>query len=133
LGFKSLAVELHKHKTIIIEGYQGVFYENIRKNLEPYFQEEGIKTNWINVSNTLKTEDEINKLIAPFLGGDDPIFGTRTTLELADFFQHPSVGYPILSEILPNINSEPTICKCSFAMPFTKFSTTKSSCSTKSD
>jgi mannose-6-phosphate isomerase class I len=87
LGFESLAAELQKHKTVIIDGYQGVFFENVRKNLEVYFQKSGIKTNWIDVSKTLKPEAEIDKLIAPFLGGDDPIFGTRTSLVLNDFFQ----------------------------------------------
>lgn len=87
LGFKKLAAELQKYKTVIIDGFQGVFYENIREKLEIAFCKAGVKTNWISVSEYLKTEAEIDNLIAPFLGGDDPIFGTRTTLELADFFE----------------------------------------------
>lgn len=87
IGFESLAFELQKHKTIILDGYQGVFYENIRENLNACFEAEGLNVNWIDVSECLKTEAEINTLIAPFLGGENPIFGTRTTLELADFFQ----------------------------------------------
>lgn len=86
-GFEGLATELQKHKTIIIDDYQGVFYENVREELEAYFCSAGVKTNWINISACLKPEAEIDKLIAPFLGGDNPIFGTRTTLELVDFFQ----------------------------------------------
>jgi mannose-6-phosphate isomerase class I len=87
VGFEELAQELKEHSTVIIDGYQGVFFENIRENLEGHFLEAGIKTNWINVSKALKPETETDKLIAPFLGGDDPIFGIRTTLELIDFFQ----------------------------------------------
>lgn len=86
-GFESLAEEFLKFGTIILDGYQGVFYENIRNNLCLYFQQKGISVNWIDVSDLLKPEVEINVLIAPFLGGNDPVFGTRTTLELADFFQ----------------------------------------------
>jgi mannose-6-phosphate isomerase class I len=41
---------------------------------------------WINMQKALKSPSETDKLIAPFLGGDDPIFGTRTTLQLYDFF-----------------------------------------------
>ncbi len=87
LGFESLADEIEKHKTIIIDGYQGVFFDNIRENLDTYFQHKTISVNWIDVSEYLKSEKEIDEITAPFLGGDDPIFGTRTTLELVDFFQ----------------------------------------------
>src|SRR6056300_492929 len=60
LGFESLAAELQKHKTIIIDGYQGVFYENIREKLDAFFQKASVKTNWINVSEYLKPEAEID-------------------------------------------------------------------------
>jgi mannose-6-phosphate isomerase class I len=86
-GFESLAVEIQNSKTIIIDGYLGVFYENLKKNLQNKFEKLGVKTNWIDTSIALKPEVEIDKLIAPFLGGDDPIFGSRTTLDLLDFFQ----------------------------------------------
>lgn len=87
LGFESLAAELMKSKTVIIEGYQGVFFELIKKNLNRYLQQNGVLANWINVSDYLKEEEEIDEMIGPFLGGEDPIFGTRTTLDLPDFFQ----------------------------------------------
>jgi mannose-6-phosphate isomerase class I len=86
-GFESLANELKHYKTIVIDGYCGVFFENFRQNLQSCFENDGIKANWINISDALKPEEEINDLIAPFLGGDDPIFGTRTTLTIIDFFQ----------------------------------------------
>jgi len=86
-GFESLASEIHNHKTIIIDGYLGVFFENIKENLQHNFEKQGLKTNWIDISKALKNESEINKMIAPFLGGADPVFGTRTNLGLIDFFQ----------------------------------------------
>lgn len=87
VGVECLAVEFQKHKTIIIDGYLGVFYENIKENLQSEFEKNGLKINWIDISKALKSETEIEDLIQPFLGGDDPIFGTRTTLNLIDFFQ----------------------------------------------
>jgi len=87
LGFKSLAVELMKSRTVIIEGYQGVFFEIIKRNLNRYLEQNGVFANWIDVSDYLKKKEEIDEMIGPFLGGEDPIFGTRTTLELLDFFQ----------------------------------------------
>ena len=97
-GFGSLAAEIINHSIVIIDGYQGVFYENIRSKLEHFFRESGKKVNWINVAEALLPCNEIENLIAPFLGGEDPLFGTRTTLHLIDFFNR---------EKLKNIKSDP--------------------------
>lgn len=90
-GFESLFAVIQHQKTIIIDGYIGVFFENIREHLQNYFDEKKLNVNWINVSTALKPEKEIDDLIAPFLGGNDPIFGTRTTLDLIDFFQREKI------------------------------------------
>lgn len=86
-GFESLAKEIKLHKTLIIDGYIGVFFENFRNKLQQYFDKNGLKVNWIDISAALKPEPEIDELISPFLGGNDPIFGSRTILGLIDFFQ----------------------------------------------
>ncbi|MBT3382891.1 MAG: class I mannose-6-phosphate isomerase [Prolixibacteraceae bacterium] len=86
-GFESLASEIQNHKTIIIDGFLGVFYKNIKEQLQNNFEKRGLKINWIDISEALIPEPEIDKLVASFLGGGDPIFGTRTTLDLIDFFQ----------------------------------------------
>lgn len=100
-GFATLASEIGKYKTVIIDGYEGVFFENIRKNLQDYFDKNGILVSWYNVGSSLKPEREIEELITPFLGGNDPLFGTRTTLSLIDFFQLEK-----LNEINPDNNSD---------------------------
>ncbi len=87
IGFEGLAEEIKLDKTIIIDGYIGVFFENIRNELQQYFDKNGLKANWIDISTALKPESEIDNLIAPFLGGNDPVFGSRTTLDLIDFFR----------------------------------------------
>ncbi len=86
LGVESLAEELEKHETIIIDGYQGVFFGKLKEKLDAQFKQKGIDVNWIDVAEYLKPEAEINALIEPFLGGDDPIFGKRATIELIDLF-----------------------------------------------
>ncbi len=87
LGFESLADELQKYPVLIIDGYIGVFFEEFRKNLHAQFSKKNQGVNWINISDALKPANEINDLVAPFTGGDDPLFGSRTTLDLKDFFQ----------------------------------------------
>jgi len=83
-GYEKLAREILQHQTVIIEGFVGVFWENLKSNLQHYF--ENYSVNWIDITLAFKPEKEIDKMVAPFLGGADPVFGTRTTLKLDDFF-----------------------------------------------
>jgi mannose-6-phosphate isomerase class I len=91
-GYNSLAYKFLSQQTVIIDGYTGVFYEDVRQQLDAEFQKLGIQARWINVSSALKEETEIDRMIAPFLGGNDPLFGKRTTLQLADFFDHSALA-----------------------------------------
>ncbi len=86
-GFETLALEIADKRQIIIDGYIGVFFEEFKEKLIAEFNKLGKKVVWHSTVEALKPESEINKLIAPFLGGDDPIFGSRTTLDLSDFYQ----------------------------------------------
>jgi mannose-6-phosphate isomerase class I len=85
-GFASLAEVLLKHKTIIIDGYIGVYYDQFRESLNSCLNSKGAKTSWHNTSEFLKDPDNISGIVSPFTGDDDPVFGYRTTLKLADFF-----------------------------------------------
>jgi len=85
-GFASLARAIANEKQLIIDGYIGVFFEDFREKLSTELYKLGKSANWINMGEALKPEAEIDQMIKPFLGGDDPIFGTRTTLQLSDFF-----------------------------------------------
>ena len=46
----------------------------------------GKQPTWVRVEDALKPAVEIEALVEPFLGGDDPLFGTRFTGSLVDFF-----------------------------------------------
>ena len=85
-GYDALAELILKHKTITIEGYGGVFFDNIRNSLDGIFQKKGLMVKWFDACNYMKDHDEIEKLIAPFNGGDDALFGKRTSLRIEDFF-----------------------------------------------
>lgn len=97
-GFDGLAEKLAQHHTILIDGFIGVFFEDFRKNLKEYFSRKKLKVHWVNVAGALKSEAEIEKMIAPFLGGNDPLFGTRTTLNLIDFFNREKLKSLVLDE-----------------------------------
>lgn len=98
-GFESLATEIAKHKVVIIDGYQGVFFREIVEQLNSYFSHWDLQVQWINMDDYLLSPAEIERITAPFLGGDDPLFGTRTTLTLIDFFD---------SEKFSGLNPDPT-------------------------
>ncbi|SFL63072.1 class I mannose-6-phosphate isomerase [Halanaerobium salsuginis] len=86
VGFEKLAKELVKHEKIIMDGYGGVFWQEIKDNLDQIFKAKGISVSWHNIADALLPEKEIAELVAPFLGGDDPIFGSKFTGEINDFF-----------------------------------------------
>ena len=85
-GFESLSELILGNKIVLIDGYIGVFYDQFREDLNEQLKKKGIKTSWKNISDFLKPSSIIEEMVEPFLGGDDPLFGTRTTLSLIDFF-----------------------------------------------
>lgn len=82
-----LAKKLSTQKIIVIDGYVGVFFEEFKEQLSAVFEALGIKTNWVNVEGALKPEASIEHLIAPFMGDEASIFGTRATIGLNDYFE----------------------------------------------
>ena len=91
-GFDSLAERLRLQPVVIIDGYSGVYFEDFKKGLSDAFHNLGIIASWTNASSALKPESEINEMVSPFLGGNDPLFGTRTTLQLIDFFNYGALS-----------------------------------------
>jgi mannose-6-phosphate isomerase class I len=86
LGYDTLAGSLAGHKQVIIDGFGGVFWPQLRAQLDAAFVRRGIRTHWTNVQESVRPAAEIDRLVQPFLGGDDPLFGTRFTGQLRDFF-----------------------------------------------
>ncbi|MDD7884497.1 class I mannose-6-phosphate isomerase [Flavivirga sp. 57AJ16] len=86
IGYDSLAKELATFKQIKIDGYVGINFEEVKGKLSESFKKINIEPQWINVEKTYKDEETIDDLVSPFLGGDDPVFGKVTSLNLIDFF-----------------------------------------------
>lgn len=86
VGAETLALQIAAEKKLVIDGYIGVFFDQLKSKMENELKKLGKTVHWIDVNSAMKTEEGIDRLIEPFLGGDDPIFGTRATIDLIDFF-----------------------------------------------
>ena len=101
-GFHPLAAQLIGHSQVVIDGYVGVLWDQFRDRLDQALQNAGVKAHWVFVDHAFRSPAEIESLIAPFLGGDDPIFGRRFSGRLADFFALNSLNNrlkPLASDI----------------------------------
>ncbi len=85
-GFEALANQLEGQTTVTIDGFIGVFWEDLRANLERVLKGRGVRVCWHNIMEAQLEPAQIEALVEPFLGGDDPLFGTRFTGNLEQFF-----------------------------------------------
>src|SRR5438270_11252081 len=77
------AIDATSTPVLAIECYPGVFQKEIGEALRAGRPD--IKL--IDMHDALLSEKEIAQLIAPFGGGDDPIFGFTSNLTLRSFFE----------------------------------------------
>jgi mannose-6-phosphate isomerase class I len=92
IGYEALACALRGQRRVIIEGYVGVLWQHFRARLDAALAKEGRNTRWQAVGEAMRPEREINALVEPFLGGDDPLFGTRCTKTLQDLFDREKLA-----------------------------------------
>lgn len=86
-GFDSLAENISNEKFIVIDGYGGVLWENVKEQLNLHFEKKNKKVFWYNINSCLKPAEEIEAMVRFSLNGDDPVFGKKYTGELSDFFE----------------------------------------------
>ena len=95
-GFEALADRLAGQRRIVIDGYVGTLWDHLREGLDQAFYQRDIEARWVSVDDALRPPEEIDALIEPYLGGDDPIFGTRFTGTLAnlnaEWLKHTTTG-----------------------------------------
>ena len=85
-GFDVLADRLAWQQGIVIDGMVGVLWDHLRAHLDEALHRRGIAARWVSVDEALRPSEQIDHLVAPYLGGDDPIFGMRFEGTLSDFF-----------------------------------------------
>jgi len=86
IGYEMLVEEFLHSKAVILDGYVGVDWEEIVTNCDELLKAKGVDCKFVNSRDYLKSESELSEITAPFLGGEDPVFGKRTDLSLKDYF-----------------------------------------------
>jgi len=86
IGYENLANRLANENTIILDGYIGVDWKEVITSLIPLLEKKRLSIALFNIDNCLKSETEIQTMVSPYLGADDPIFGSRTDLNISDYF-----------------------------------------------
>lgn len=101
-GYYSLAQFIIQQKTVVIDGYAGVFWDKILLTLHQYFEDAGLTVNWVKTQDFFKSNAVIEELVQPFLGAVDSVWGTKCSLTLRDLYeiekltqQSPDKGYDI--------------------------------------
>ncbi|MDR1799343.1 MAG: class I mannose-6-phosphate isomerase [Bifidobacteriaceae bacterium] len=85
-GHAAITALLPARGLIVADGYPGVFWQQFRDQMTAAWANNGVTSTWIDIATALRPAAQIEQLVAPNLGGDDPIFGTAFTGQLAEFF-----------------------------------------------
>ncbi len=91
-GYKSLAKEISAYKSIAIDGYLGVYWDDFIGQLTKELKLLGVDSIAFATQAALKDQMDIDHMIAPFLGEDDPVFGKRFAGNLIDFYDQEKLG-----------------------------------------
>ena len=78
--YTSLARRLAGQKQVVVDGYVGVRFDLFRQELNRALTQLGIRPVWWSVDAALRPQEEIERLVAPYLGGAAPLVGVRPPL-----------------------------------------------------
>ena len=88
LGYDTLASRIIESgaRTVTLDGFSGVFWANVGYHLDIALSKLGISVCFVSIDQALRSADQVDEMIRPCLGGDDPLFGKRYQGVLRDFF-----------------------------------------------
>jgi mannose-6-phosphate isomerase class I len=96
-GYRSLAEEARRAmasglRVLALDGYHGVEWKSIRERLEQALREAGVTPRWLSMAPAMVPPEVLRQRAAPFLGGNDRLFGFHYPLGLDTFFDPSVVG-----------------------------------------
>jgi len=85
-GYAALSDYIAEQKTVVIDGYVGVYWNLFISSLTQELGSRGLSLNIVDTASFFKNEAVIDEITNEFLGEKDAVWGRKTTLTLADFF-----------------------------------------------
>jgi predicted NBD/HSP70 family sugar kinase/mannose-6-phosphate isomerase class I len=86
-------IAIKNSSCILIDGFIGVFFDNIREQVDKRLKKLKKRALWKEMSSVFKDYYEIQNLISDFVYKDDPLFGKRCTLELIDLINQDNLSF----------------------------------------
>jgi len=84
----AIAARSARKTVIVVECYVGVheteFLQELKQRLKPSLA--------LHAAKAMLPAEKVDRLVAPFLGGDDPVFGFLSELNLPQFFDEENLG-----------------------------------------
>ncbi|GHV22072.1 transcriptional regulator [Clostridia bacterium] len=103
-GIASLSQWIAAQKTVVIDGYAGVFWDHFVEQIGAELNRQGKQVRWLHVETALRSPEEIDEMIRPFMKETDSIFGKITDKNLSDWFEPNK-----LKRLLPDPNVDITL------------------------
>lgn len=91
-GLDSLADHIAARKLVLIDGYVGVFWQKISKELDRLLRMRGITVCMQATDDWMLSPASIDVLTEPYMGEKDSIWGTKCNLGLEDFFDRGKIA-----------------------------------------
>ena len=91
-GFDTLVDWIMTQKTVVIDGYVGVFFTDIQEEIDALLKDKGVSVTWHTSEKYLKSAEDIDRLVKPFLGAEGSVWGTKADLKLSDFYEPELFG-----------------------------------------
>lgn len=91
-GYESLSKWIAQHKAVVIDGYDGVFWNEFVEKVNNELIKSGKKARWFHVDSAMKSTKELNVMLEPYLGEKDSIFGKITDKKLIDWFDKDKIN-----------------------------------------
>jgi predicted NBD/HSP70 family sugar kinase/mannose-6-phosphate isomerase class I len=91
-GIESLAGYVKKCKTVMIDGYAGVFWQALATDIRASLEADGLKVHLCETRDWFYPPEVIDAFLAPFLGAQDDVWGSRCDKRLGDFFDPEKIA-----------------------------------------
>lgn len=99
-AYHELVDHLVEHNIHCIDGFVGVNWEIPVTQIQQEFAQRGLVVRFVSMETAFLPETSIQEKVAPYLGGNDPLFGKKTPLLLSAYFDTAKLA--ALQEILNN-------------------------------